>query len=180
MTRNYIALRIKRHGTIFILKQPTNSQPFPAYLKNGNQLWVTAIQLSVGSLIAPLSRPTSEYIVATMTDQKFYEEYQLLKVNCRGSLFRFDTTARDTFGRSINESADLVYLDLPLCLYQSAAPKDQINPAISSTCTVYRFTTATGYEVRTKDQLHIGDTNLTITALLIQPDGLLTFEAVNA
>lgn len=178
MNRNYISRRIRRHGVSYILKHGNTLQPFSGYLKNGNLLWVTALELPTGSLIAPLSRPTREYIVSGMTDQKLWEEYSLLKINCRGTLARFsDTGTKDTFGRATTETATPVYLDLPLFLHQSVNPTDQSTPDRSATRTGYRFSMPSGYTVRPKDRLIIGDTEMIVTTILIQPDNLQTFEA---
>jgi hypothetical protein len=181
MNRNYISRRIRRHGITYILKQGATVQSFSAYMKTGNLLWVTALELPAGSLIAPLARPDREYIVASMEDKKLYEEYQLLKINCRGTLARFDTiTGRDSFGRSTSTEATPIYLDLPLYLHNSANPTDKSTAAISASSTVYRFTTPTGYTVKPKDQIHIGDSVLTVTSIILTPDNLPTFEAQDA
>jgi len=178
MHRNYLARRIRRHGTEYILKQGNTLQPFSAYLKNGNTLMVTALELPTGSLIAPLARPDREYLVAGMEDLKLYELYSLQRINCRASLARFDATgAKDTFGRPAATGATLIYSDIPLYLHPSVNPTDQTTAAISATSTTYRFSVPNGFTIRSKDQLYIGDSTLTVTALLVQPDGITSFTA---
>jgi len=137
--------------------------------------------MPVGTLIAPLSDPTREFIVQSMAVKKYNEEYQLLPINCRGTLSRFDSSgAKDTFGRATVETATMIYADVPLYLHNSANPTDQNTPDRSATKTDYRFSVPTGYSIKPKDRLLIGDSTLIVTSILIQPDNLPAFEAQDA
>jgi len=181
MNRNYYSRRIRVHGEEYIQKQNSTIKPFSVYDTRNIVMSTVTPVMPVGTLIAPLSDPTREFIVQSMAVKKYNEEYQLLPINCRGTLSRFDSSgAKDTFGRATVETATMIYSDVPLYLYSSSDPSDQNTPDRSATKTDYRFSVPTGYSIKPKDRLLIGDSTLTVTAIILTPGLMTTFEALDA
>jgi hypothetical protein len=175
VNRNYIGRRIKRHGAEYIIKHDNQLQPFYGYLK-GSILMVAAIALLPGQLIAPLGRPDREFIVGAATDKILYEEYTLLKVNCRGTLTRFDNDGiKDTFGRPTSNSPATIYSVMPLHLHTQDSIKETTTPDRSAAQSTYKFAAPTGFTVRQNDRLQIGGTLLNVTTITLAPDGLTSF-----